>query len=85
MSNAQIVYVKKLTNSFVTFVYHNGSENVHARYVSGAIFPWPEISSPSHNLEYDSSEEVNPRLIFYDDKDEVVKVTLDMPTLGNSD
>ncbi|CAG5925419.1 unnamed protein product [Menidia menidia] len=26
-----------------------------------------------HNLEYDSSEEKNPRLIFYDEKDEVVK------------
>lgn len=28
----------------------------------------------SHNLEYDSSEEKKPRLIFYNDKDEVVKV-----------
>ncbi|KAM7415741.1 hypothetical protein PAMA_018008 [Pampus argenteus] len=27
-----------------------------------------------HNLEYDSSEEKNPRLIFYNEKDEVVKV-----------
>ncbi|RVE67846.1 hypothetical protein OJAV_G00085890 [Oryzias javanicus] len=26
-----------------------------------------------HNLEYDSSEEKNPRLIFYNDNDEVVK------------
>ncbi|KAG5280661.1 hypothetical protein AALO_G00062600 [Alosa alosa] len=26
-----------------------------------------------HNLEYDSSENKNPRLIFYNDKDEVVK------------
>ncbi|KAM3611552.1 uncharacterized protein V6R79_020391 [Siganus canaliculatus] len=26
-----------------------------------------------HNLEYDSSEEKNPRLIFYNEKDEVVK------------
>lgn len=29
----------------------------------------------SHNLEYDSSEEKNPRLIFYNEKDEVVKVS----------
>jgi len=28
----------------------------------------------SHNLEYDSSEEKNPRLIFYDEKDEVIQV-----------
>lgn len=28
----------------------------------------------SHNLEYDSSSEKNPRLIFYNEKDEVVKV-----------
>lgn len=28
----------------------------------------------SHNLEYDSSEEKNPRLILYNEKDEVVKV-----------
>lgn len=28
----------------------------------------------SHNLEYDSSEEKKPRLIFYNEKDEVVKV-----------
>lgn len=36
----------------------------------------PLIFSPtySHNLEYDSSEEKNPRLIFYSEKDEVVKV-----------
>lgn len=36
----------------------------------------PLISSSlcSHNLEYDSSEEKNPRLIFYNEKDEVVKV-----------
>ncbi|CAL8249049.1 unnamed protein product [Merluccius merluccius] len=27
----------------------------------------------SHNLEYDSSEEKNPRLIFYDEKGEVVQ------------
>ncbi|KAJ8415314.1 hypothetical protein AAFF_G00422940 [Aldrovandia affinis] len=26
-----------------------------------------------HNLEYDSGEEKNPRLIFYNEKDEVVK------------
>lgn len=26
-----------------------------------------------HNLVYDSSEEKNPRLVFYNDKDEVVK------------
>ncbi|PWA17048.1 hypothetical protein CCH79_00013314 [Gambusia affinis] len=26
-----------------------------------------------HNLEYDSSEEKKPRLIFYNEKDEVVK------------
>ncbi|CAL8262226.1 unnamed protein product [Boreogadus saida] len=26
-----------------------------------------------HNLEYDSSEEKEPRLIFYDDRDEVVQ------------
>lgn len=28
----------------------------------------------SHNLEYDSSEEKKPRLIFYNEKDEIVKV-----------
>lgn len=28
----------------------------------------------SHNLEYDSGENKNPRLIFYNDKDEEVKV-----------
>lgn len=33
--------------------------------------PWHQRS---HNLEYDSSEEKNPRLVFYDEKDEVVKV-----------
>ncbi|KAK1792249.1 hypothetical protein P4O66_012206 [Electrophorus voltai] len=27
----------------------------------------------SHNLEYDSGEEKDPRLIFYNDKNEVVK------------
>lgn len=29
----------------------------------------------SHNLEYDSSEEKNPRIIFFNEKDEVVKVS----------
>lgn len=32
-------------------------------------------ASCSHNLEYDSSEEKNPRLILYNQKDEVVKVS----------
>ncbi|KAJ8380144.1 hypothetical protein SKAU_G00009220 [Synaphobranchus kaupii] len=30
----------------------------------------------SHNLEYDSGEEKKPRLIFYNEKDEVVKTVL---------
>lgn len=36
--------------------------------------PWSCPALYSHNLEYDSSEEKNPRLIFYSEKDEVVKV-----------
>lgn len=35
------------------------------------VSPWRQRS---HNLEYDSSEDKNPRLIFYNEKDEVVKV-----------
>ncbi|KAK0148060.1 Selenoprotein M [Merluccius polli] len=31
------------------------------------------LQTPNHNLEYDSSEEKNPRLIFYDEKGEVVQ------------
>lgn len=42
----------------------------------GAFLLFPLIRSflRSHNLEYDSSEEKNPRLIFYNEEDEVVKV-----------
>lgn len=36
--------------------------------------PWSCPFLCSHNLEYDSSEEKKPRLIFYSEKDEVVKV-----------
>lgn len=35
------------------------------------VSPWHKRS---HNLEYDSSEEKNPRLIFYNEKNKVVKV-----------
>lgn len=38
------------------------------------LFPLIRSFLCSHNLEYDSSEEKNPRLIFYNEKDEVVKV-----------
>ena len=38
------------------------------------FFPLIHSFLCSHNLEYDSSEEKNPRLIFYNEKDEVVKV-----------
>lgn len=38
------------------------------------LFPFIRSFLRSHNLEYDSSEEKNPRLIFYNEKDEVVKV-----------
>lgn len=38
------------------------------------LFPLIPSFLCSHNLEYDSSEEKNPHLIFYNQKDEVVKV-----------
>lgn len=38
------------------------------------LFPLIRSFLCSHNLEYDSSEEKNPRLILYNEKDEVVKV-----------
>lgn len=44
----------------------------HRLPVVVAFLPW---SKCSHNLVYDSSEEKNPRLILYNEKDEVVKVS----------
>ena len=50
------------------------SKNIKSDVMFACCFPWSVASPRSHNLEYDSSEEKNPRLIFYNEKDEVVKV-----------
>lgn len=46
------------------------------------LFPLIRASLCSHNLEYDSSEEKNPRLIFYNERDEVVKVRCEFRDLS---
>lgn len=45
---------------------------LHTAYL---LFPLIRLFLCSHNLEYDSSEEKNPRLILYNEKDEIVKVS----------
>lgn len=55
--------------------------DVLCSFTAHLLFPLIRSFPRSHNLEYDSSEEKNPRLIFYNEKDEVVKVSCEFRDL----